>query len=454
MTIPVPGRLGVLALAITAATARADEIAALDPQPVALSLSAAAADAVGLHPALRAARARADASARDVGEARAEWLPTLSLNGSAVKYEEPMVVTPIHGFDPGNIPEFDDVLLQGSLTADWLLFDGGGREARIGRRRALSVAAREDAAAGEARLVGRTITAYLRVLGLAATRDAHDRRLEALAAEEARVAQLAEVGRAPDVDLRRAEAARAAAEAERVRLVAALDVVERELARLTGHDVSATRAGQLRAVSLADTAQPARPDLVARALAASPAVRAAEARAEAAADGVRAGRAARWPSLRAVGNVQAYGSDEEEPVAEWNAGVRVSVPLWTGGAISSRVGSALAAREAAESDLAVARLDVEGALDEALAAANEARARTGSLERAVAKFEEVARIEKLRLDAESGTQTDWLDAESELLVARAQLVDARHAEIVARAEIARLTGTLDVAWIDHTLEAE
>jgi outer membrane protein TolC len=77
-----------------------------------------------------------------------------------------------------------------------------------------------------------------------------------------------------------------------------------------------------------------------------------------------------------------------------------------------------------------------------------------SLTTAAAEFGEVARIEKLRLDSEAGTQTDFLEAEAQLLGAEAQLVDARHAEIVARVEIARITGTLDLAWIDKTLEAE
>lgn len=459
---PRAGTLGVASLvalsamsAAFAPRARAADASPPAPDPSGvLPIGQAVAEAVARYPALQAARARREATRRDVGEANAAWFPSVTLGGSATKYEEPMIVTPIHGFGPGVLPVFDDVLYQGSLTADWLLFDGGGREARIRQQRALYSAADADTRGGEAGLVGRTLNAYLRVLGFSSTLSAHDKRLAALRAEEDRVHRLADVGRAPEVDVRRAEAAVAAAQAERVRLASSLDVAERELARLTGRDAAAARADRLREVALADTTAPDRAALLARALDSSPDVTAAESRRRAADAAVRAGRAGRWPALRAVGNVQGYASNGEDLQTEWNAGLRIQVPLFTGGALSSRIGRAVAARDAARADADQARLGVEGALDAALAAASEARARIGSLAVAVARFEEVARIEKLRLDAEAGTQTDWLDAESELLVARAQLVDARHAEISACAEIARLTGDLDAAWIDHSLEAE
>ena len=420
----------------------------------ALTLATAAAEALARVPAGAAAHARSEAARRDVGDARSQWFPSVFLNGAATKYELPMVVTPIHGFSPGDLPQFDDVLLQGSLTADWLLFDGGGRGARIAQQGSLYRAADADAEGGDARIVGQTINTYLRVLGQAATLAAHDRRLDALVHERGRVQQLADVGRAPEVDVRRAEATVAAAEAERVRLAASLDIAERALARLTGRNVEDTRAARLAEVALADTTRPSRESLLAQTEAAAPDIRAAEARVRAAEAAVRAGRSTRWPSLHAVGGWQSYGSDGSDWDTEWNAGVRLQLPLFTGGAISSRVGRAKATRDATRSELALARLSLEADLDDALAADDEARARTTSLALAVSKFEEVARIEQLRLEVESGTQTDWLDAESQLLVARAQLLEAQHAQIVARAEIARLTGTLDPDWVDHTLEAK
>lgn len=71
---------------------------------------------------------------------------------------------------------------------------------------------------------------------------------------------------------------------------------------------------------------------------------------------------------------------------------------------------------------------------------------------AVARFEELVRIERLLLETGSGTETDYLDAEADLLVARANLVEARHGEIAARGELSGAIGQLSLAWLTQTVE--
>ncbi len=418
-----------------------------------LTIADAASRALARFPSVRASRARVEVASRELGEAKAARFPTLSAAAHATVYEEPMVVTPIHGFTPGNQPAFDDVLLRGSLNAEWLLLDGGARGARIDQRGYLEEAVGADAASTEQSILSRTIATYLRVLSTSATLAAHDRRLEALEAESNRVQQLREAGRAAEVDVRRAEATEASAEAERVRLASTLEVAERELARLIGDDPAAIRASNLVPLRLADAETPARETLRERVMEFSPAVRAAERRSRAAASVVTVQRSARWPTLSVLGSVLGYGSNEDpiEPVC--NAGLEVQLPLFTGGAIGNRIGQSRAARDAAEAELQSARERLEDDLDRAYAAAEEARARTVSLDVAVAQFREVARIEQLRLDAETGTQPDWLEAQAELLVTEAQLAEARHSEIAARAELARLAGELNESWIAQNLEA-
>ncbi len=70
-----------------------------------------------------------------------------------------------------------------------------------------------------------------------------------------------------------------------------------------------------------------------------------------------------------------------------------------------------------------------------------------SLEAAATRFEEVARVSKLLLESGSGTQSDYLESEADLLVARASLARARDTEIGARIRLARTLGVLDAAWI-------
>ena len=63
------------------------------------------------------------------------------------------------------------------------------------------------------------------------------------------------------------------------------------------------------------------------------------------------------------------------------------------------------------------------------------------------------RIERLRLETGTGTQTDYLRAEADLLEVRSRLIEARHVELVSRMDLARLSGRLDRTWLNENLEA-
>jgi len=95
---------------------------------------------------------------------------------------------------------------------------------------------------------------------------------------------------------------------------------------------------------------------------------------------------------------------------------------------------------------------VEQGVDQALAALRQAHARVAALQSAVEQSAEVARIERLSLEVGSGTQTDYLAAEANLLSARAGLIEARHAEIGARVELARIIGELSRDWLARIVE--
>ena len=77
-----------------------------------------------------------------------------------------------------------------------------------------------------------------------------------------------------------------------------------------------------------------------------------------------------------------------------------------------------------------------------------------ALESAVAQSQEVERIEKLALDVGTVVQTDYLDAEAKLFLAQAGLIQARHAEIAARVDLARTLGELSRDWLARNVESQ
>lgn len=166
-----------------------------DSSGVTLPLEEAVRLAVGYHPSVAAstlAVAEADAA---VDEETAARLPAVMLNGSAIRYQEPMLVTPIHGLTPGLTPPFDETLIQGGATLSYTLFDGGVRGSRVRQARSRAEGASAGLSVAEQVLVARVVAAYADVLTQRQVVAATDRRLEALRAERTRAAQRVAAGR-------------------------------------------------------------------------------------------------------------------------------------------------------------------------------------------------------------------------------------------------------------------
>ncbi len=419
-------------------------LAAPDPSR-ALTLPEAVERALVRHPAVEAARWRQSEAAEAMNEALFASRPRGRVTGSATQYEEPMVVTPIHGFGPGLFPEFDETLGIATLTVSYTLIDNGGVEAQ--RRSAGALKTTAGAAVGDAeqRLARRVAAAYLTVLGQSQVLAAHDLRLSALRAELSRVQQRFEVGRAAKVEILRSEAAHANAEADRVRLTSAVDNSERELARLLDAQVDEVRAVHLEPVVLVGDAN--REEIAAAGIEASPAVAQARAQVTAAEAAVDLARSLLRPDLRAVGNYNEWTSSQGNFTGEWNVGLQFTVPLFDGGVARSRIARAEAGVLAAKEQVRAAELQVREDVDRAAAALAEAEARAASLAKAEARFVEVVRVQQLLLDEGAGTQTDYLNAEADLLASRASLAEARHAAALARVDLARAAGRLTPEWL-------
>lgn len=418
-----------------------------------LSLPDAVERALETFPSVSAARSRRDEATAASREAKAAFFPSLSIQSDATRFEEPMLVTPIHTFELTTLPPFNRTVVQSSLAADLTLFDGGSRVNRYRSARESARASEASLNAAQQSLVTGTVAAYLAVAGQREILDAHDRRLEALRGERDRVQRLLDTGKAARVELLRVEAELASAEADRVQTAAALDDAERQLGRLTGLDPERTRAERLTPVALADSTLSTRDGWIATALEKSPALIEARGRRLSADASRRAAQGARFPELRATGAYTDWRDLDGDDALEWSAGLRLSLPLFTGGAITQRIARARAAAEGASAGERLAEIETRHEVDRAYSAVTAAHARVQSLERAVARYAEVSRIEQLQLQAGAGTQTDYLKGEADLLAARASWVEARNGEIEARAELARVAGILDLNWLASQLEA-
>ena len=451
---PIPRTVTGLAAVLTFSATVAAAQDRPPPDGASLTLQQAIEISLAYHPSIGAARAiEREAEAR-VGAASAKWWPALNLDGSLMRYQEPMLVFPLHAMDTSAF-RFDRTLLQGNVSAGWTLWDGGARRARIKSARADEAVAALGSEVTEMSLIADVTAAYLQVLSARNTLDAEEQSLHSLQSEHDRVQQLLTEGRAARVELLRVDAAIAQAESERITTAATLEAAERSLARRLGIEPHYTAAARLTPVRLESTrAVGSRDVLVSRFEAANPDLAEAQQRTEAADWARRAAVSAWHPKLDIVGAYLLFSSTQFDVQGEWQAGVRLSYPLFTGGARSRTVSSASARRTLAEEQLRLTRLQGEETIDLSLTAVRESQARADAVETAVQHLAEVARIEQLALEAGAGTQTDFLRADADLRGARAQLIEARHMEILARIQLARTTGELSVEWLASTLEIE
>ena len=427
------------------------------PQDTArLTASAAVDRALASHPTVALARANVDVASAEVRQARASWLPMVSLDGAVNKFQEPMIVYPLHRLDLRNPPVFDTELSQFSLGASYTLFDFGARSAKSKAAASQRDAADVSLGATEQQLIARTLVSYLRVLTARGVLDAEDQRVAALAAESKRARDRFAAGKTARVDTLRAAAEFAVAAADRVASATNVDMAEYDLSRLMGVSFASVHAAALSTVQLARLGGDAATDraaMVARAGSANADLQAAARRADAAAASVGAAKAGRLPQFQAPTAIIDRSNITGRWQSEWQVGVGMSWPLVTGGARESLVSRAEASSRAAREQLRMTRLTAEQQVDEARAAFDASRARMLALDVAVLQATEVARITALARDLGDGTQTDYLIAEASLFRARSGLVQARHAAVAARVELARVLGELNRAWIVNSLES-
>lgn len=254
------------------------------------------------------------------------------------------------------------------------------------------------------------------------------------------------VGNAAEFDLLRATVARDNQRPVVIQRRTRRDVALLRLRQLL--DLPADRPLEL-TTPLGDTAPVALPDFAAEvaargdtAISSRAVVRAAGAGVDAAESQVAAASGQRWPTVNLSSAYSKLTFPEDvftwrEFLTDWNVGVRVSVPLFTGGRISGQVREAEALAEEARLRLRQVR---ETASREAVQVQSELEAAVATFEASRATAEQANRayeIAEIRMREGLSTLTDLADVR----LAREQ-AEANRAEAARNLQVARLRATL------------
>jgi outer membrane protein len=410
-----------------------------------LELATAVDLALCRNPATRSAWATARQQAAALGVAESQWLPTLTgtasetrIDGTAASLGGPA--------SPGSNARVSQRSTDAALNLSWLLYDFGGRGARIDSARRLFDAAAASADSASQQVVLGAVQAYYGVV-------AADAALLASVSSEVAAARSLEVARgrrdagvATRADVLQAETAHDQAILARVQAAGQLASARGTLAVTLGAPADQSLALAPAAVPTTVPALEARiADLMAEAARQRPDLAAAEAQRDSAAADVTAARATGRPSI-SVGAARNYVDTSGFPSQNYNSiGVSVTVPLFTGFDTTYRVRQAEAALAVRDANAEQVRLQVSLDVWSAYAALDSAGQQLRATQALLASAGENEQVALGRYQAGVGTIVDVLTAQSAAASAQQQRIAAERGWQVARAQLALALGRLSSA---------
>jgi outer membrane protein len=404
-----------------------------------LTLAIAVDLALCRNPATRSTWAAARQQAAALGIAESARLPSLTVSGSATGTEGGAGAG-VAGA-PGSQRTTD-----AALSLSWMLYDFGGREAKIRSARRLLDAAAATADSVSQQIVLAAVQAFYGVVAADASLGAA-RSAEEAAAKSLEVARgRREAGVATRADVLQAETAFDQAVLVRVQADGTLASARGTLAVTVGEQ--ADRSLKLDAEPV-PTEVPALArrvaDLMAEAARQRPDLASALAERDAAAADVTAARATGRPSI-SVGAGRNFVDTTGVANQNYNSvGISITWPLFTGFNTTYRVRQAEATLAGREANADQIRLNVSLDVWNADAALDSAGQQLRASAALLASAEENAQLALGRYRVGAGTIVDVLTAQSALAGARQQRIAAERGWQVARAQLALALGRLTSA---------
>lgn len=138
-------------------------------------------------------------------------------------------------------------------------------------------------------------------------------------------------------------------------------------------------------------------------------------------------------------------------------GLQFNVPLYAGGALTSKERESVARRGQAEQELGAARRDARLQAQDAYLAVKTGVSRIGSLEQSLRSAQTALEATTLGRDVGTRTELDVLDAQQRVFSAQLDLAQARNDYLIGRIKLAAAAGALaetDLAALNHFLNRQ
>jgi outer membrane protein len=396
-------------------------------------------DAVASDAKFASARAQLDAGREKYPQARAGLLPNVVLS-AGTSYTNADITEPLERKLGYNTNSYAVQLTQPLLRwQNWVAARQG--ELQVGVAEAQFSAALMD-------LMARTTQAYFDLL-FAGDALSAVQTLKAAAAEQLQLATKSfEVGTVTVTDVHEAQSRFDLAVAQEVAAQNDVDVKRQALRLITGQEAGAL-APLRTGLALAAPRPASMEEWVSAAEQGNADVQAQQLTTEIASRELERARAGHLPTLDAVasyghnhGGSSTSGAPSE--VRNWAIGLQLSVPLYQGGGIQSRVREALALSDKARADLDSVRRAVALAARQYYLGVTSGIAQVKGYEAALVSSRSALDANKLGYEVGVRINIDVLNAQSQLADTTQKLARARYDAILAQLHLKQAAGTLSV----------
>lgn len=403
------------------------------------SLEAAFARAFASNPDIQAQRSQVRATRETIDQARAGGLPQVS----ATAYAGVLATRSVLRGTGGNVVEGSTLWQRGvALTATQSVFDGWRTPNAIDQAERLTEGQKQQLRAVEQSILLDVAASYVAVMTGQSLVEVQRRNIDFLTTTLANARSRLESGVATPTDVSQAEARLSRGRAELSAAEADLLIARDRFGRLVG----APPAPALRPIRPLDALLPATPE-AARDIAGTgnPAVLVALEQLRAADAAVRIARGQMLPQVSVQGQV-ARDMEPDTGTRRLDSAQlvgRVTVPLYSGGAMESQVRQAQELLGAARLQLDSARLQARSAAFAGYTAYQNATATIRAATAEVRAARDSVQGMQRQVDAGIRTLVELLNAQQDLVAARARLIQAQGDKIVATFTILAATGRLE-----------
>ena len=406
-----------------------------------LSLSDAIGRALSQNPQQLSQQLEIDRTGAALAAARAARSPTLDASASATRYAYP---TFVHGIREVSVfPPLDQTIYDLGLALKLPLYTGGRVAQGIVLADLGQQIARERERLGAQELTFNVSSVYFKIQQLDALAQVYAARIASLEAQLQRATLLRESGKTGKLDQLKITTLLTKARHDRLQI----ENRGREAWTLLFQFSGLPRPAQSQPPTLtpyvpAWTADTSLDQLRQQALAQRPELLIAQRQSAAGDAKVELARGEQRPSVALVSGLHGRSGSSGRVYDDWSIGVQLSIPLFDGGVRRARVDEAATARRQAELAAQQTRLEVDRQIDDAWNAHAEAESRLRVTATSVAEANEALAIETLKQEQGVGLITDVLTAETALLGAQADRLQARFDLITTRFGLLRASGAL------------